>query len=110
MFRLETRNKPRGKLVRDADESTCVRIYKESPETLLLQIWAGKRYMAVSLLPQEARAIAEAIVAAADEIQLGEPMSGDELLALVREARETCVGCGKIEAECECNQFDSENK
>jgi hypothetical protein len=57
--------------------------------------------MAVSLLPQEARAIAEAIVAASDEVSF---------LALVRVARETCVGCGKIEAECECNQFDSENK
>jgi hypothetical protein len=69
MFRIETRNPPRSKLVKDADEASCVRVYKHSPEDLMLQIWSGKRYMMVALFPEEARAIAAQLVAAADAVE-----------------------------------------
>ena len=82
MYRLETHNTPRSKIVRENDPDTkCVRVYQRSPEEIALQIWAGKRYMIVSLSAAEARAIAEVLVTLADE-QLT-PFSSEDLLALV---------------------------
>ena len=85
MFKLDTKNKPRGRLVREADpDEQCVRVYKNSPEDLMLQIWDGRRYLLVALYPQEARAIADALVETADAIQFGnKPMSNAELVAIV---------------------------
>jgi hypothetical protein len=84
MYKLETRNKPRGRLVREADPNVqCVRVYKNSPNDLMLQLWAGKRYMLVALSPQEARDIASELVAVADKIQLGESISGAALTAII---------------------------
>jgi len=69
MFKIETRNKPRGKIVREgAPDDKCVRVYRNSPDDLILQIWNGKRYMLVVLYPQEARAIAAQLIADADEL------------------------------------------
>lgn len=79
MYKLITRNKPRGALVRNADDTHGVRVYKNSPETLNLQIWSGRRYMLVSLSPQEARDIAGELVADADMIEhRQEPVSSVE--------------------------------
>lgn len=69
MFKIETRNRPRGKLVREGDpDAKCVRVYRNSPDDLILQLWSGKRYMLVTLYPGEARSIAEQLVAVADEL------------------------------------------
>lgn len=69
MFKLETRNPPRGKLVREGDpDAKCVRVYRNSPDHLILQLWSGKRYMLVTLYPAEARMIAEQLDAVADEL------------------------------------------
>jgi hypothetical protein len=69
MYKIETRNRPRGKRVPDGDpDAGCVRIYKNSPQDLILQLWDGKRYMAVALFPHEARYIANELVAAADAV------------------------------------------
>ena len=73
MYRIVTRNKPRSKLVREVDPDTrCVRVYKNSPEDMHLQIWDGKRYMLVALFPEEARSIARALVEAAEVIEKSE--------------------------------------
>jgi hypothetical protein len=70
MLALTTKNKPRGKLVREQDpDNQIVRVYKNSPHDLILQLWAGNRYMAVALEPAEARAIAEELVNVADAIE-----------------------------------------
>lgn len=83
MFKIETKNKPRSKLVRDADPSSqCVRVYKASPEEVMLQLWSGNRYTLVALMPGEARAIAEQLVVIADELQL-KPLADGELTKLL---------------------------
>jgi hypothetical protein len=70
MYKLETRNKPRGKLVREQDpHAHCVRIYPGSPDEIMLQLWSGKRYMLVALQPAEARAIGETLMSWATLIE-----------------------------------------
>lgn len=70
MYKIETRSRPRSKLVRDADSALhCVRVYKHSPEDLILQIWDGKRYMLVALFPEEAREIAGALRTIAYQVE-----------------------------------------
>jgi hypothetical protein len=69
-YRIETRNGPHGHFVRDADPyAKCVRIYPGSPEDIILQIWGGKRYMLVALLPSEARKIAAHLMSLAAETE-----------------------------------------
>jgi len=50
--------------------------------------------------PAYAKALADAI----NSVPLGRRG------VVVEEPPETCVGCGLIESECECAQFDSERK
>lgn len=68
MYRLETKNKPRSKLVREqAYGPGCVRVYRASTEDIMLQMWCPNgRYTLVALSPAEARAVAEELVAVAD--------------------------------------------
>ena len=68
MYKIETRNKPRSRLAREASMH-CVRVYRDSPTDLILQIWDGRRYMLVALAPQEARDIASELVATAESIE-----------------------------------------
>lgn len=70
MFRLETKNKPRGKLVRAGSDSDsfCVRVYRNSPSDLILQLWSGKRYMLVVLERVEACAIAQELWTVSDTV------------------------------------------
>jgi hypothetical protein len=69
MWKLNTHNKPRSKFVRDAvGDAHCVRVYKNLPDSLILQLWSGKRYTLIALAPDEARAIAHELVAVADII------------------------------------------
>lgn len=71
MFRLETVNKPRGRLVRAGSDSDafCVRVYRNSPSDLILQLWSGKRYMLVVLEQAEARAIAQELLTVSDTVE-----------------------------------------
>ena len=81
---LDTQNRPRSKFVREQDPSNQkVRVYRNSPEDLILQLWNGRRYTLIALLPAEARAIAQALIEIADELQL-EPLSEGELQRIVR--------------------------
>jgi hypothetical protein len=59
MFRIETRNKPRGHILRNSEGDFCVRVYKNDPTTINLQICAGKRWLLVSLSKDEAIEIAD---------------------------------------------------
>jgi hypothetical protein len=69
MFTFETINKPRGALVRGAtNDLRCVRVFRNSPEDLILQIWNDKRYMLVALHPAEAHRIALALIKEAEGI------------------------------------------
>lgn len=72
MFRLMTRNPPRSRLVKDQKYGTgSVRVYPYSPEDIALQLWCPNgRYALVALSPREARAIGEALIEAADAVQL----------------------------------------
>ena len=71
-YRLKTRCMPRSKLVRDGDPTDrLVRVWKNSPEDLTLQIWSGKRYTLVNLYPDEARDIAAELLAVAKSIEEG---------------------------------------
>lgn len=90
MFVLETKNKPRGRLVREQDpDNKLVRVYKSSPEDLILQLWSGKRYMAVALEPAEARAIGEQLIEIADKLVEEShltPLPEGELISIIKGA------------------------
>ncbi len=75
MFRLVTKNKPRGKLVRAGSDSDafCVRVYRNSPDDLILQLWSGKRYMLVVLEQSEAQKIAQELWAVSDTVEASAP-------------------------------------
>jgi len=68
MLSIETVNSPRSSFVRDAEPAACVRVYRNTPDTVVLQIWNGRRYMLVQLLPVEARGIANQLNDLADEV------------------------------------------
>lgn len=69
MFRIETKNAPRSKHVREMPYGLgAVRVYQHSPEDIALQLWCPNgRYTLVALFPEEARAIGEQLIALADE-------------------------------------------
>ena len=68
-YKLETRNVPRGRFVREQDPANkIVRVYRNSPEDLILQIWKGRSHLLVALDASEARFIAEALLATANEL------------------------------------------
>jgi hypothetical protein len=69
MLRIDTVNSPRSGFVRDTEPAACVRVYRNSPDTVVLQIWNGRRYLLVHLLPVEARGIALQLNDLADEVQ-----------------------------------------
>ncbi len=71
MFRIVTKNKPRGKLVRAGSDSDafCVRAYRNSPSDLILQLWSGKRYMLVVLEQSEAQAVAQELLVVSDTVE-----------------------------------------
>lgn len=72
MYVLKTRNKPRSALVKGADpDDSVVRVYKSSPQDLILQLWSGRRYMLVALFPAEARTVAKELLACADAVDAG---------------------------------------
>jgi hypothetical protein len=89
MFKLETKNPPRTKLVKEqAYIPGAVRVYKNSPSDMILQMWMPNgRYMLVALYPAEARAIADALYATADEFMT--PLEPEELNAAIAKAEGT---------------------
>lgn len=89
MFRLETKNKPRGKLVREQDPNNkTVRVYKNSPYDINLQLWSGRSYMLVALEPAEARAIGEQLIEVADKMIESHltPLPEGELIEIIKGA------------------------
>lgn len=71
MFRIVTKNRPRGKLVRAGSDGDafCVRVYRNSPSDLILQLWSGKRYMLVVLEQSEAQTIAQELLTVSDTVE-----------------------------------------
>jgi hypothetical protein len=79
---IKTRNAARMKNApkENIPEESCVRLYKRSPEDICLQIRGEKRFASVSIYPQEARQIAEALMQIADLFL--EPLAPGELLRI----------------------------
>jgi hypothetical protein len=74
--RARVKNSPRENI----PEESCVRLYKQSPEDICLQIRGEKRFASVTIFPQEARQIAEALIEIADLFL--EPLAPGELLRI----------------------------
>src|SRR5262245_49784126 len=87
MWKIETRNQPRSTLVKEQKHSPgCVRVYQGSPEDINLQLWCPTgRYTLVALFPAEARAIAEALIKAADKLLT--PLEPETLTAIIAEGK-----------------------
>ena len=65
---LATRNKPRRNVVReDLSGQDCLRVYRNSPEDVMLQMRRTKDYIGIALSFDEARALAAMLIAAAGE-------------------------------------------
>ena len=86
MFRIETNNPPRTKLVKEqAYGPGSVRIYQGNSENVALQMWCPNgRYTLVMLTSSEARAIAEALQTEADNFLT--PLDPKELTKIIDES------------------------
>jgi hypothetical protein len=73
---IVTRNTPRVQNSKHA-EPGCVRVYKQSPEDICLQIRGERRFASVSIFPDEARRIAELLIETADKFL--QPLAAGEL-------------------------------
>lgn len=65
---LATRCKPRRNIAReDLDSPNSVRVYRASPEDVMLQMRRVKDYIGIALTFDEARELAAMLIAACDE-------------------------------------------
>jgi hypothetical protein len=64
---IETKNKPRRKIVRDMNGQDCVRVYRNSPEDVVLQIRRKNDFIQIALMFDEAKEVADKLLAAIAE-------------------------------------------
>jgi hypothetical protein len=64
---IQTRNKPRRKIVKEMDGQDCVRVYRNSPEDVVLQIRRKNDFIQIALMFDEAKEIADKLLTAIAE-------------------------------------------
>jgi hypothetical protein len=64
---IQTRNKPRRKIVKEMDGQDCVRVYRNSPEDVVLQIRRKNDFIQIALMFDEAQEVANKLLAAIAE-------------------------------------------
>jgi hypothetical protein len=64
---IETKNKPRRTIIKEMTEQNCVRVYRSSPQDVILQIRRKNDIVQIALMFDEAKEIADKLLAAIAE-------------------------------------------